>query len=155
MAVLGRLPLNLLFHVGVLLPTTTILLCYTLAASLGHVPAWLPMISDCAVFPPEKYPFRWGMVLSAALIGAQSVLVYGADKPYSKSKVALVLGVLASLCLSVIGVVNEEEDNTVHSGECLVLSPQSQLTVVARLAAAYRLMLTKLLFEADPVSRGV
>lgn len=117
MAVLGQVPLNVLFHVSVLLPTATILLCYTLAASLGHVPAWLPMISDCAVLPPEKYPFRWGIVLSAALMGIQSVLVYGANKPYSKSKVALVVGVLASFCLSVIGVVNEDEDNTIHSGE--------------------------------------
>ena len=117
MPVIGKVPLNVFIHVGVLVPIATILLCYTLAVSLGHVPVWLPMISDCAVFSPEKYPFRWGIVLGAALFGAQSVLVYGADKPYSKSKVALTLGLLASFCLSVVGVVNEAEDNSVHSGK--------------------------------------
>ena len=33
---------------------STIAICYTLFVVLGHGPAWLPMISDCAVTPPEK-----------------------------------------------------------------------------------------------------
>ena len=116
-AVLEKLPVNAVFHVGVVLPLGTIFLCYTVATSLDHVPVWLPMISDCAVLPPEKYPFRWGIVLSAAIFAGQSVLLYGADRPYSRSKVALFLGLLTSFCLSVVGVVNEAEDNTIHSSK--------------------------------------
>ena len=120
MAVLEKLPVNAVFHVGVVLPLGTILLCYTVATLLGHVPVWLPMISDCAVYPPEKYPFRWGIVLSAALFALQSVLLYGADRPYSRSKVALFFGLLTAFCLSVVGVVNEVENNTIHSSKDLL-----------------------------------
>jgi hypothetical protein len=37
------------------LAVTTILTCYGIAVALGHVPAWLPMISDCAVQAPGFY----------------------------------------------------------------------------------------------------
>ena len=117
MGIIGKVPVNVFIHAAALEILVTILLCYTLAVSLGHVPVWLPMISDCAVYPPEKYPFRWGFVVGATLMGVQNVLIFGADKPYSKSKTSLVLGLLASFCLSVVGVVNEEEDNLIHSGE--------------------------------------
>lgn len=117
MAVVGRLPLNVFFHIGVLIQLGTILLCYTLSVSLGHVPAWLPMISDCAIYPPEKYAFRWGLVIGSTLFGAQTVLIYGADKPYAKSKLSLILGLLAAFCLSVVAVVSEAEDNTIHSSK--------------------------------------
>ena len=117
MAVLGTLQLNVLFHVGALVIPGTILLCYILAVSLGHVPAWLPMISDCQVFAPEKYFSHWGVLFGAALLGAQNTLIYGANKPYSKSKASLALGLVASFCLSVVAVVSEEEDNAVHSSK--------------------------------------
>lgn len=117
MVVLGRVPVNVFIHFGVLVFLGTILLCYILAVSLHHVPAWLPMISDCAVQAPEKYPFRWGFMVGSTLLGAESVIIYGADKPYSKSKLALVMGVLASFGLSVVGVVNEDEDNLIHSSK--------------------------------------
>ena len=117
MAVLGTLQLSVLFHTGVLVIAGTILLCYVLAVSLRHVPVWLPMISDCQVFPPEKYFSRWGILVGAALLGAQNVLIYGANKSYSKSKASLVLGLVAAFCLSVVAVVNEAENNTIHSGK--------------------------------------
>ena len=117
MAVLGAVELSVIFHTGALVPAGTILLCYILAVSLKHVPAWLPMISDCQVFPPEKYFSRWGFLVTAALIGAQNVLIYGANKPYSKSKASLVLGLVGAFCLSIVAVVSEAEDNTVHSGK--------------------------------------
>ena len=122
MAVLGTLQLNVLFHVVALVILGTILLCYILAVSLGHVPAWLPMISDCQVFAPEKYFSRWGVLFGAALLGAQNTLIYGANKPYSKSKASLALGLVASFCLSVVAVVSEAEDNAVHSSKYSVAS---------------------------------
>ena len=103
----------------------TILLCYGLAVGLGHVPAWLPMISDCAVKAPEKYPFRMGIVVGAFLLGFEVVAVYNSDRKYSKDKICLFLGCIASLGLAVVGVVNEKEDNFIHTCESLdvVCSP--------------------------------
>ena len=120
MKIIGKVPLNIFIHICALELLGAIFLCYALAVSLGHVPAWLPMISDCAVLPPEKYTFRWGFVIGAMLLGAQNVLIYGADKPYSRSKTSLTLGLLAAFCLSVVGVVNEVEDNSIHSGELYI-----------------------------------
>ena len=113
----GSLQLSVLFHTGVLVTGGTILLCYVLAVSLRHVPAWLPMISACQVYPPEKYFSRWGILVGAALFGVQNVLIYGANKSYSKSKASLVLGLVGAFCLSVVAVVNEAENNTIHSGK--------------------------------------
>lgn len=59
MKVLSQVPVNVFIHVSALVITLTIFLCYGIAVGLGHVKAWLPMISDCAVLPPEKYPFRY------------------------------------------------------------------------------------------------
>ena len=114
---LEKVSLKTIFHAGFFVQSGTILLCYLLAVSLGHVPEWLPMISDCAVYAPEKYPFRWGIVIGAVLMALQTSLIYAADKPYSGSKTALGLGLFAASCLSVVGVVNEVEDGHVHDGE--------------------------------------
>ena len=116
MATIGSIPAPIVAYVGGLGALTTILLCYVLAVSFKHVPAWLPMISDCAVYAPEKYPFRAGIVITAAAFAVQTVVVYNAERSFSKSKVALALGLLSAICLTVIGVVNEDEWNTVHNG---------------------------------------
>ena len=127
MAIISKVPLNIFIHVAALVMVATILLCYTLAVSLGHVPAWLPMISSCAVEAPEKYLFRWGFVVGATLLAAQCVMLYAADKPYSKSKLSLILGTVASLSLSVIGVVNEKEDGLLHGSEFEDVTIQADL----------------------------
>ncbi len=118
MQILAKVSMTALIHAAALETLGTILLCYGLAVGLGHVPAWLPMISDCAVLSPEKYPFRLGLVVGAALLATQVAMTYSADKPYSKSKTSLVLGLVASLGLGIVGVVNEQECNAVHSGQC-------------------------------------
>lgn len=117
MQVLAKLPVTVLVHAAALETLATIFLCYGLAVGLGHVPAWLPMISDCAVYSPEKYPFRLGIVVSAVLIAIQVVMTYNADRPYSNSKASLTVGLVASLGLAIVGVVNEQECNPVHSGQ--------------------------------------
>ena len=101
----------------------TILLCYVLAVAYGHVPAWLPMISDCAVRAPEKFPFRFGLVTTSLLLALENVIVYLAAVP--RSAIAMLLGLVASLCLGIVGVVNEDEASKVHSGET---SPSHLLT---------------------------
>jgi len=108
------------------LGTFTIGLCYYLAVSLGHVPAWLPMISDCAVNAPEKYPFRIGMIVSPCLIFVNASLYYffvGGSAFGGRrvaDKVALILCGISSVGLMVVGAVNEQEDNSIHSAGALV-----------------------------------
>jgi len=53
----------------------TIFGCYLIAVGQGHVPAWLPMISDCAVYPPESYFFRIGIILGAGLLVSNCILM--------------------------------------------------------------------------------
>ena len=116
MAVYGSIPVKLVTYTTVGITTTTIFLCYALAVGLGHVPAWLPMISDCAVESPEKYPFRLGIISGATALIANVLLVYSAFPSFSLRKTSAAFGVVASVGLAIVGAVNEEEDNTVHSG---------------------------------------
>ena len=116
MTVISSIPMVAVVHCGALVTMGTILLCYTLAVSLGHVPAWLPTISDCAVESPEKYFFRLGLVFGAVVLALSTVVVYQADRSFSHSRLCMVLGVVASGGLSVVAVVNEKENNDVHTG---------------------------------------
>ena len=102
---------------GATIVLSTIFVCYGIAVSLGHVPAWLPMISDCAVLPPEKYIFRLGIVIGSVFLAMDSILIYNADKSYSHSKLGLLLGMVGVVGMSIVGVVNEKEDNGVHSSK--------------------------------------
>lgn len=107
----------LITHFGALETIGTVLLCYTIALSLGHVPAWLPMISDCAVQSPERYPFRIGILVGALVLGFNTVVFYKADRAFSNSKLCLFLGVVGAAGLGIVAVVNEKENNPVHSGK--------------------------------------
>lgn len=116
MIVLGRIKTSFVVHATTILSLGSILLCYCLALYRGHVELWpVPMISDCGVLPPEKYPFRLGIITSALLMALCCVVIYVAGVP--RSKPALVLGVTACLFLSVTGTINEKEASKVHSGE--------------------------------------
>ena len=114
MNVLGSVRLSTLIHVGAVETLATILICYAVAVTRGHVKPFLPMISGCAVDPPEKYPFRFGLALSSFFIGVQTVAVHLAE---GYSKASLYLGLLASLSLGIVSVVNEDENNSVHSSK--------------------------------------
>lgn len=109
---LAKVTAPFLIHFTVLEIAGVIILCYSLALSYGHVPAWLPMISDCAVLPPEKYPFRLGFVAGSLLLGVNVIIVHFS---YASSKYSLSIGMLSCFGLSVVAVVNEAEDNTIHS----------------------------------------
>ena len=125
-----------LIHVGVVETLGTIILCYVLAVVNGHVPPWLPMISDCAVLAPEKYPFRLGIVVGASLLAVQAVTKYYADKTQPYSKLCAVLGVVASTGLAVVGVVNEKENNDIHDSEmsvCLFVCLADSMSVLITL----------------------
>lgn len=115
MEVLWRIKAKYVTVVAGVLGLGTILLCYGLAVHYKHVPVWLPMISDCALKPPEKYPFRLGLVTTSLLVALEGLVIYLAAVP--RSRAALGLSTAACLLLSVVGVVNSQEASKVHSGE--------------------------------------
>lgn len=107
----------------------TIAISYILAVSLGHVPAWLPMISDCAVKAPEMFLFRYGLLVSATLLAANVLVVFAATRSsYKLSKVTLVNGLIAAFSMGMLTAVNEDEDNNVHSGTVLAAEKKSPFT---------------------------
>ena len=61
--------------------------------------------------------FRYGFVVGACLLAVEAVMVYGADKSFSRSKITLLLSVVAAFSLGVIGVVSVKEWLLVHDGE--------------------------------------
>ena len=65
----------------------------------------------------QDYVFRYGFVVGACLLALEAVMVYGADKSFSRSKITLLLSVVAAFSLGVIGVVSVKEWLLVHDGE--------------------------------------
>ena len=51
------------------------------------------------------------------MLAVEAVMVYGADKSFSRSKITLLLSVVAAFALGVIGVVSVKEWLLVHDGE--------------------------------------
>ena len=115
MVVLCKVTARQLIHSSVIVVVMTIMACYIIAVIHRHVPAWLPMISDCAVKPPETYVFRFGIMLGASLITLQSFVVYYANKERPLSCFNAVLAIVSSISLGIVGVVNEKEDHSVHT----------------------------------------
>ena len=96
-------------------------LCYGLATGLGHVPFFLPMISDCLVLPPEGNIARFGMVTSIDLLLINVFLTYRWLKlagparerpcnPLLSARVDCGLGLVASALGMMPMVVNEDEE---------------------------------------------
>ena len=97
----------------------TALLLYALAVGLGHVPAWLPEISDCSHRAPEKFVFRFGLILSAAGILACVGPVYAVvARPAERQGRALLAArceQVAAVCLAVVGACSPWESLPTHA----------------------------------------
>ena len=117
MQIISKETLKIFIVQGATIVLATIFSCYGIAVSLGHVPVWLPMISDCGVYAPEKYLFRLGLVTGSIFLHAESFLLYNADKAFSNSRLSMILSLLSSMGMAVVGVVNERENDTVHTGD--------------------------------------
>jgi len=128
MEVLLEVKAKYLAYVSSILALVTIFTCYFLAVSQGNVPVWLPMISDCAIEPPEEYIFRIGIILSAALLNLNSLLMlfYQHNTKLAEGgatcfdKFAFSLATLGCFGLMVVGAVNEVENNTIHSTAAVI-----------------------------------
>ena len=69
------------------------------------------------LYSSQDYVFRYGFVVGACLLAVEAVMVYGADKSFSRSKITLLLSVVAAFALGVIGVVKGSESHLVHDGK--------------------------------------
>ena len=168
--VIGLLSAQCVFRVCVYMWVSTIIVCYITAVSLGHVPAWLPMISDCAVSAPEKYVFRLGFISGANWLFASSLLYYlffrahasgGADAGAGAGAggalgwrvkfgippiASLVLAFLAAVSVAVVGAVSERENGKLHGFAAMSFFTLLQLYMVL---TTYQMKETGLL---NPVS---
>lgn len=141
---------SLVIHATAILGLGSILLCYGLALCRGHVKLWpVPMISDCGVLPPEKYPFRLGIVTSALLMALCSVVIYVAGVP--RSKPAVVLGVAACLSLSITGTINEKEASKIHSISAIIFFALYWVNMVLLTSFSSRILFPCLRNSRDPV----
>ena len=123
------------------LPLATIFICYGIAVYLGHVDKpWLPMISDCGVFPPEKYIFRVGLITSAGLLlrAAKMVRDYVRATTRQRERAAratrdsccgmkhsaedwsVYIVSVSSTSLATVAAVSEQEDNPIHSTAAVI-----------------------------------
>ena len=119
-----RLDASLLLQGLLLFSWGSLLLCYALATSLGHVPVFLPMISDCFVSAPEKWVSRLAVVTFGGVgMGASVVLLHLYLLNYSVREEGWVgqlvrgvnlfsfaLGILGSCGLAGVGAVPENDD---------------------------------------------
>ena len=108
-----------LIHTAILSTFATILICYGLTVT--HVQTRLPFISHCGIDTPERYPFRVGLVVGALLLALDVILSYGAGIG-SKNKVCLILGLISSVGLAVVAVVNLKENKEIHASMYILLN---------------------------------
>ena len=117
MGVLGKLPGTLLIHFGTVVILGTIVLCYIIAVTDGHVKAWLPTISECGEHPPEQYFFRYGVLTGGLLLVVLALYIYAADFSFSRNEINLSMGVVAGVSLGVVAVCAANENNLVHTSQ--------------------------------------
>ena len=122
MKILTKETFRFLIVQGATIVLATIFTCYGIAVFYEHVPVWLPMISDCGVYPPEKYLFRLGLVVGSVFLHVESILLYNANKAFSNSRLAMILSLLSSLGMGVVAVVGEKENEAVHVSKCTISS---------------------------------
>lgn len=109
---------------GPLLMVITVAVTYAIAVSLGHVPPFLPMISDLQVFAPECYVSRVFMPLATFLMQVGVVMVciwLDLDATRRVSPFLRWLDIAVATCtvialggFQVVGAVSELKDVTVH-----------------------------------------
>lgn len=111
MKVLAKINFRTILYFGIIEVLITILLCYILAVTLQHKPVWLPTISECGELPPEKYFFRWGILVGGLLLVVEADTLHNAKRV---SNLVYSLGLVAGFCLTGVAVCASNENITVH-----------------------------------------
>lgn len=117
---------SMITYIAALLPFVVVFVCYLTAVYNGHVPGWLPMISDCGVYRPERFIFTIGLVISSCFLFLNAVLFYFFLNSYtlngrrSVDRLATLLVFISSLGLCVLATANDTEDPVVHDVSAFV-----------------------------------
>ena len=111
---LAKLNFRVILYTGIVEVLFTILLCYALAVILGHKPVFLPTISECGEEAPEKYFFRWGILVGGILLVIEAITLHNAKRI---SQHGFIIGVIAGVCLTGVACVASNEDLTIHMGK--------------------------------------
>ena len=103
----------------------TTLLSWGFAVKTGVVEKGvLPVISDLWWSPPGNWLSRWGVVLGATMLYVHEINLYfvntgpagnAGSSAKVESAVLMGLGIAGAFGLSVVGCVDEKEDDTIHS----------------------------------------
>ena len=105
MRVLGSIQSSIVIVFTAVTMFFTLIVCYVLAVRVNHVEPWLPSISECSIYPPETFLFRYGIMIGAMLLLVFSLCIYVGEFPYSHDIVNVTVGVIAALSLGVVAVV--------------------------------------------------
>lgn len=111
MKILGKFNFRVVLFSGIIEVLITVLLCYTLAVSLHHKQAWLPTVSECGEEAPEKYFFRWGILVGGLLLMIEALVLHTAER---SSNAVYYLGLIAGACLTGVAAVASNEDLPLH-----------------------------------------
>ena len=127
MKVLNTYSFKGFINYAVFVPVATIIVCYTVAVLTGHVEWWLPMVSDCGVYFPEKWIFHIGLIVSSVLIHSASktvrdFIVSNNPEPASSrwENTAVALNFIACAGLAGCASVTEKEDSNIHGISAIV-----------------------------------
>lgn len=112
--ILAKLSFRVILYTGIVEVLFTILLCYGLAVALGHKPMFLPTISECGEEAPEKYFFRWGILVGGILLAVEAVFLHNAKRI---SQLGYTFGVIAGVALTGVACVASNENLTIHLGK--------------------------------------
>jgi hypothetical protein len=116
----GRFNASFFTYISSLFSIGTILICYLISVYNGNVHIWLPMISSCGVYRPEKYIFTIGLILSGVALFINSVLFYFYLNTYTLGGrkgidiLALFFSFVSSLGLFFVATANAVDDPVVH-----------------------------------------
>ena len=116
---IGSIPSTNVIQMAGTLPIVTVLICYFLAVSLGHVPAFFPMISDLDTNPPEYYVFRIGFLFSSLLLlfceWQLKCLYANVFREFDKTRaVAYAVSCVSALFLALLTSISEDEFYDLH-----------------------------------------
>lgn len=150
---LSHFPAKLVPLVSCVIAASTIGICYFLATSAGHTPPFPHTdITHCALYAPERFIFRVGMLTASTfmmllwyLMGAWTSFVAPSRHDINPGlQLESILGYIASWCLIISSAVLESDGTTMWplhvfcASSFFILSIVAQVIVTVKVIAAYR-----------------
>src|SRR6056297_1295696 len=98
----------------------TSVICYLIALYNDHLDRWLPMISDCGVYRPERFIFTIGLNIAALFLFLNAYLFYRflgtcslGGRRFIDTAI-IVSAIFSSIGMMILATANDTEDPLVH-----------------------------------------